>query len=263
MLAFPFLSAAALAQRPRWLLLPAALAALAAFCLREPLTVLGRQTLVWRHPRPESRAALRFAAACSLLLAGSGALLAAFLEARLVAALAAGAALLTGLNVGMTVRNRQRSPALQVAGAAGLSASCLLAWLAARNTLDATAFWLWAAHSAYNAGAVLAVHARLEARVAARRDEGSRAPARTRLWAVIAQAGLLALAGICLGWGQPALSVPLALAAAVHLIGLWRLGRPDSLAEPLRRVGFRALGLSVVFSVLALLALWRQSSQSS
>jgi hypothetical protein len=256
MVAFPFVSAAVLAREPDWLMLPAALAVLGAFSIREPLVVLGRQALVWREPRAESRAALRWLAMSLGVVAASGAALLAHRSWVALAALGLGASALLGLATTLTVLNRQRSVGLQLASAAGLSASALVAWLSARERIEATAWWLWAVHAAFSAAAVLVVHARLDARVAARRPEESGAARRSLRRALAAQAGLLLVGALCLAWGRPLLTVPLTLAAATHAMDLRRLGQPASLTMPLRHVGFRALGLAAAYSVLVIAALW-------
>ena len=53
MLLFPFVSAAILTKTWTWDFVLAALAMLAVFLLREPLTVLLRQKFVWKRRRPE------------------------------------------------------------------------------------------------------------------------------------------------------------------------------------------------------------------
>lgn len=256
MLAFPFVSAVILARSWDWLILPAAMAVLAAFSIREPLVVLGRQAFVWRERRPESRVAARFLCVCAVALAAGGAALLRARDWRVLLGLGAGAAALLGVAVALTVMNRQRSVWLQVVSACGLSASALVGWLAARPRLDHAAWWLWVVHSAYSAAAVLVVHARLDARLAARRLEQADQAARSLRAAYAAQAVLTGLALACPVWGRPLLAAPLLLAAAVHVHDLRRLRLPESHAIPLRRVGLRALALAVVYSVLALAALW-------
>jgi hypothetical protein len=256
MLAFPFVSASVLAREMDWLILPAALTVLTAFSIREPLVVLGRQAFVWREPRAESEVALRFLAVSLAILAASGAVLLARRSWVLILVLGLGASALVALAVAMSVFNRQRSIGLQLVSAVGLSASALVAWLSSRPQLGATAWWLWAVHSAYSAAAVLVVHARLDARVAVRRPEHYRESVRSLRLAYAAQVGLLSASVLCLVWGRPLLTPPLALAASIHSVDLWNLRRPEALGAPLRHIGLRALGLSTAYSFLVIFALW-------
>ena len=256
MLALPFLSATALARGWDAMTLPAALAVLGAFCIREPLVVLGRQVFVWRERKPESATAARFLALNVIVLAAASALLLRYRNWRLLLALGAAAGALLVVATLLTVFNRQRSVWLQVVSAVGLSASALAAWLAVRPRLEPTAWWLWAVHSAYSTAAVLVVHARLDGRVALKRPEHSRQAAQALRSAYTAQAVLLGIGGLCVLGGQPLLALPLLLAAGSHTIQLGNLRRPDSHTVPLRRVGLRALALSIACSILVVMALW-------
>lgn len=256
MLALPFLSATVLARGWDTMILPAALAVLGAFCIREPLVVLGRQVFVWRERKPESVAAARFLALNVIVLAAASALLLRYRNWRLLLALGAAAGTLLAAATLLTVFNRQRSVWLQVVSAVGLSASALVAWLAVRPRLEETAWWLWAVHSAYSTAAVLVVHARLDGRVALKRPEHSCQAAHALRSAYAAQAVLLGIGGFCVLRSQTLLALPLLLAAGSHTIQLWNLRRPDSHTVPLRRVGLRALALSIACSILVVMALW-------
>lgn len=256
MLALPFLSATILASGWNAMILPAALAVLGAFCIREPLVVLGRQVFVWRERKLESVTAARFLALNVIVLAAASALLLRYRNWRLLLGLGAAAGALLAAATLLAVFNRQRSVWLQVVSAVGLSASALVAWLAVRPRLEETAWWLWAVHSAYSTAAVLVVHARLDARVALKRPEHSCQAAHALRSAYAAQAVLLGIGGFCVLRSQPLLALPLLLAAGSHTIQLWNLRRPDSHTVPLRRVGLRALALSIACSILVVLALW-------
>lgn len=131
MLAAPFISAAVLARSPAWLLFPAACAVLSTFCIREPLTVLARQSFLWRDRKPESAVALRFLAANLLVLTLSGSALLYARGWRILLPFACGAVILTAASIVAALKNRQRSVWLQSASAIGLSASSVVAWLAA------------------------------------------------------------------------------------------------------------------------------------
>jgi len=229
-----------------------------AFVLREPLIVLGRQMRIWRQPRPEALVASKNLYFELLVLAVCGGLLLLRGPWPAWLALAAGAALLTLLAVWMAVRNWQRSITLQLISAAGLSASVLAAALAVLGSAPAWAWVAWLLFSLHGGSAVLVVHARLQARIAARtQSEADRHQADSRRrGAYAAQAVLLGAAGISLLTSRPLLAAPLALSALVHVRDLAELRGAEGVNTPLRRVGWRAVGLSLVFSVLTVAGLW-------
>ncbi|MBI3694894.1 MAG: YwiC-like family protein [Acidobacteria bacterium] len=247
MLLMPFVSAAILARNWSWDTVPALLAALAVFILREPLVTLLRQHYVWTQPRPETILARRTVWTAGSVLVLVGVWLAARLPAGWVLLLGGLAVVLAGVSVYGTLRNRQRSILLQVFAAVGLSSSALLAYLAAGRTPDVAVLLLWAAHVVQSAGSLLMVHARLEAR----RGGGAKK--------ALALTGQLGQATVVVAFwmaGRLLLAVALALPLAVHLADLARLDRPQFLRLPLERVGVRELALGLTFSVLTLAALW-------
>ena len=253
MLLLPFASALVLARGAAWETAPAAIAVVGVFLIREPLVALWRQAIVWKERRIEAQAARR----CLCWYLAPTAVSAVVLLWRrplwptLLIGLAASG--LTLASSYLIVHNRQRSLLLQIASAAGLNASALVAWLAVRPQLEATAIWLWALQFAHSAAALLAVHARLEARIAARAISDT---AEMKRRAVVAQGIVLVAAAACAGAGRFGLALALASSGGVHLADLARLRRLDFLQVPLRRVGLRELALSVVFSALAVAGLW-------
>ena len=253
MLAAPFVSASILARRFSVESGAAAVLLLAVFLAREPLTILWRQARVWKERRPETTGARRWLAAKAVAGAAAGLFLWARLPAIPLAAMGVVAAGLTWFSAWMVVANRRRSVPLQLAGAAGLNMSALLAWLAARGSLAPRAWWLAALLFAHSAAAVLVVHARLELRVAARRGADARA-SWLRAWA--GQAAPILAAVACLVAARPWLAAAPLLSATVHGVSLWRMRRPDAMAVPLESVGRRALLLSLSYCVLAIAALW-------
>lgn len=258
MLVTPLLAAVITARGVSLPLLPAALAALGAFLIREPLVVLARQAWVWKERHPETAQAARWFAAEALLLAVCGAWLAVAVPWRFLAPLGAAAALLTAAAVWMIVRNRRRSMAFQAASSAGLSASALLAALAIEGRIDGWAWWLWALSSAHSVAAVVVVHARLETRVAGRsRKPGlEKSAARFRRRAMLVPAALLASSLPAAGAGRWWLAAALAFSGAVHAAELRLLENPASLQTPLRRIGFRTLAVSLLFTGLVIAGLW-------
>ena len=78
--------------------------------------------------------------------------------------LAAAAFVLTGTSIYVAFRNWQRSALMQIIGAAGLSGSAVLAYLAGGLAPDRTLFLLWIVYVVHGTGSVLTVHARIETR---------------------------------------------------------------------------------------------------
>lgn len=252
MLLFPMLSAMALARAWGWSFVPAVAAALAVFLIREPLVVEARQRYVWKDNRPETAAARRSLFAFGALAALSGAWLMALAPLGWLIALGMVAAGLTVAYIYGTLQNLQRSPLLQIAGAVGLTASALLPYLALGRLPDEALMLLMGAHVIHGAGSVLVVHARLEA--ARARKTGS--TLHSRHAAAVSWLALHGVAAAALAlWGRPWLAVILAIPLAVHAADLARLKDPQFLRTPLRRVGFRELGLSTVFTILVVAAL--------
>ena len=247
MLLLPFFSALALAREISWEALPAAVVVVGVFLIREPLVALWRQARVWRE---QARRSLIWYLPP---IAASGLILLWRRPFWPLLITGAAAALLIVVSTYLVVHKRPRSLLLQMVSAGGLNASALVAWLAVRAQFDPTIWWLWALHFAHSGAALLAVHARLEARVAAR--TGSEWAAMKKR-ATAAQTLLLAAAAGCVAAGRLGAALALGLSASVHLADLARLQDSVFLRTPLRRVGLRELALSFVFSVVVLAGLW-------
>lgn len=244
LLLLPFLCAVILSRRFDWLTLAALALSLAGFVMREPLVVLARQRWVWRDPKPESAVARR----CLLWQIPSAGLLWLYLASRLpikpLTILTAVALSVTAAAVWMTVRNLQRSLPLQLISSFGLASTALLAALSSTRELPAWAWWLWLLLGLHAAGAILIVRARLELKTGA----GSKL-FRTALWFHIA----LALSAALL---LSRVTFPIAVSALAGFYELFRLRQPEATAEPLKRVGWRTLSLSVVHAGVSVSALW-------
>jgi hypothetical protein len=253
MLLAPFLSALLLARAWHWSVPVALVAVLAAFVLREPLVALGRQRWVWRAEKPESAKARRWLVAELALLAAAGGMLALRWPSGFLLMLGGLAAAMTLLAAWMTARNRQRSASLELASAAGLTSTCLAASLSAIGRVEPWCWLLWALSAAHAAAGIFVVHARLEARIAARAARPE--PFRFRRPAYAMQLLLLAGAAVCYR-SLPVVSAALALSALVHLATLRSLRNPAALETPLTRVGLRAMALSLVYSALLVYGLW-------
>lgn len=257
MLIQPFAAAVILQAEPSWDLLPAGVAVLLVFTIREPLVVLGRQALVWRARRPESARALRWVLVQAALLAVCGWRLAETVPWDWLLLLGGAAAVLTLTAVWMIVGNRRRSVALQAASMAGLGASSLLPPLVAQASVPGWAWWLWALLSAHNVAAVFVVHARLEMR-AARADAESAWRRAVVVQAVEAGVGVACmLSGLWIAAAAPLLS------AAVHGLTLRSLTRPEALRISITQVGIRALALSLVVTAIAVGGLIMTPASSS
>lgn len=254
MLAQPFLCALILSREFHWSVIVAAIAVVAAFLMREPLVVLARQRFVWRERKPETAVAKRWLVWEALLLAVATAALLFRWPWSFLLAFGAGTVLLTAVAVWMTVKNLQRSTWLHLVSAAALSATGLAACLSATGELRSWAWPLWAMTAAHAAAGILVVHARLEARIAARSHKTL--ASRFRLPAQALQVILLAGALLCVVAGRALLAGALLLSAAVHLWDLYHLTSPRSLATPLTTVGLRAMSLSIAFSALVVYGLW-------
>lgn len=253
LLLLPFAFAALLARRWEWPLLAAFGLALTGFLIREPLIVLARQRWVWREKQPESALAWKCLVCEVPLAAGLWLALASRVPLVPLAALTGVALAVTGLAVWMTVNNRQRSLPLQLISSAGLSTTCLLAALVTLSGIPRWAWWLWALLTTHAAGAILVVRARLEAR----------AGSGTSIWAKAlrfqAASGIAALAVAVSG--RPLAAAALAFSAVVCLWELARLRKPEALTEPLKQVGWRTLGASLLQGALAAAAFWQAGAR--
>lgn len=250
MLLVPFVCAVILARQWNLALVPALIAVLAFFLVREPAVQLYRQAFMWKRPVRDQEAAWRSLFLYTAVAAASGLLLVWLRPAEELALLGLGAALLTLAAIYLAAHNQQRSVALQVVSAAGLNTTAFVAWLALRPTLEAPVWWLWALQFAHSTAAVLTVHARLEARVAANRQADLKQNRRRAFWAQC-----VLLFGSAILWWQPLLAVAVLTSATVHLWDLTRLRDPKFLRTPLQQVGLRELGLSFLYSAFVLMGL--------
>lgn len=249
----PFVAAVVVARFWDWLLIPTTLLVLLGFLLREPLLILARQRWVWRGPNPQTPVATRWFIA---ELAGVGICVAIlFVRVSLVpfAILMGVAVLLTVAAVWFTVNNRQRSVLLQLVSAAGLSSTALLVVLIATGTIPGWAWLLWAIFTLHATTSILVVRARLNLKTAGRSGSTGH-PRGTPLVAALIQ--LLAAGAIMLTASDSALVLPILFSAFSNAVELNRLGHPATLEEPLRRVGLRALIVSIAHALLVIAVFW-------
>jgi hypothetical protein len=253
MLGFPFFSGMLLARNADWDLVPAAVAVLAVFLIREPILVLSRQRFVWTDLQPRTLTAQRALLVVCPALVISTLWLSQVLPLGWFAALGAVAAILLAIDIHAVARKRGRSVGYQVAGAAGLAGSAAVAYLAGGREPDLNLALLWAVHTIHGTASVLVVHAGIEARKMKPHTGGHRAKKQAAIvWHVVhaVVAAVFALAG------RPGLTLALLVPWFVHILDLLRLDRPSFLRIPLRGVGLRELALSTGFTVLVLAALW-------
>lgn len=255
MLLTPFFAAAILLRHVYWPEFVALLAIACAFGLKDPLVVLTRQRFVWRNPHAETNSARRSAAVQVLLLAACGMTLVWVRDWRPFAVLFLGSGAFTLLAVALNVRNRQRSEWFQVASAAALSSTALVACLSARGAIPGWGWLLWLLCALQAVAGIFVVHARLDARIAARKQPG--AIRKNRRVAFVCQF-ILILAGVFfLFLGQLWIAAALFIAAAFYLAELQRQKRKDSLQMALARIGLEGLGLSTAYTVVCIVGLWR------
>ena len=252
MLAQPLICAALIAMSWHWSIVPTVVVAVAMFLVREPLIVLARQRWVWREQHLETAMAKRWLAALVPVIAVSGGLLLYRWQTSWLIAFAVGSVAMTAYAVWMTVRNRQRSVALQIASAFGLTSTGLAAAFSLVHDVPQWACWLWLLSAAQAAAGILVVHARLEARIAAKAKKLESVVFFRA--AVGAQVALVPLA-FAAYFVNPWLTAAMLLPAAVHAYELRTLHSPEALAMPLRTVGFRAMGLSIAVSILLIIGL--------
>ena len=254
MLLMPFGAAAVLARTVRWQEAAALAAVLCVFMTKDPLVVLARQRWVWKQVHPETRAALRWVAAELAVMAACGVALLSTGSWIAYMALFGGAVAFSGLAVWVNVRNRQRGIAFQVASAVGLTSTSLTAALAATGGIPQWGWWLWGLMAAQSAAGIFTVHARLEARVAAKKGGSEEAGSRR---VAILLVGLLGAAGVAAAvtrnyW----ISGALVWATAGYAGELVRQNNAGSLQMPLTQVGRQTLTLSLVYGALVVRGLW-------
>ena len=251
MFLFPFVSAAVLARGWTLALLPALLAAVAVFLVREPIVIL------WRK-RPAAPAARRTLWLTAAVLVVFGTWLLFIVPIVWLAMLAVAALVLTLVYVRAVIGKRQRALPLQLVGAAGLTSSAALAYLAAGREPDLILLLLWVAQTVHYTGSVLKIHALIEARrqrpgEAVSREAVDRPQKRAAAIWLGVQLGFGAAFGMA---GFPLLGVALLLPCLLHGLDLRNVDDPAKRKIRLRTIGFRGLGLSAAFSALTVFALW-------
>jgi len=253
MLLTPFFAAAILLRRVYWPELVALVAVACAFAIKDPLVVIARQRFVWKQEHAETRSAKRSAIIQMLLLAICGITLVLARDWHGFVPLFLAAGVFTVLAVAMNLRNKQRSEWFQVASAIALSATCLLACLSATSSIPDWGWLLWVLCALQAVAGIFVVHARLDARIAARK--GQKAQSRNRRAALVCQVCLILAAALFTTLGRFWIASALIVAAVFYLAELRRQSRPASLQMPLKRVGLQALCLSIAYALLVIVDL--------
>lgn len=254
MLLTPFFAAAILLRRVYWTEFVALAAIACAFAIKDPLIVIGRQRFVWTQQHAETRTATRSALIQVLVLAASGITLILTRGWRPFLPLFAGAAAFTALTVTLNVQNRQRSVWFQTASAFALTATSLMACLAATGSVPNWCWLLWVLSAMQAAAGIFVVHSRLDARIAARK--GHIASPGNRRAAFVSQGMLIAAAVYFASAGHLLISAALILAVAGSCFDLMRQRNPLSLQLPLQIIGLQALGLSITYTLMVVAGLW-------
>ncbi len=246
-LLIPFLTAAAIAgplTLPVWLALATVLLV---FLARYPLVLLLVPGAWVRAGRPARDRVRRFAWLYSLLATGGGGLLIFVWELYLLVPLALAAALSFGLHLWLARRGAERGWAAELLGAAGLTLTALVGWVAATGGIDQTGFLVWLLNCVFFCAAVIYVKSRIRARRAAHRPEAGHESACSvgfHLLVVLFVGALVFLRDI-----SPLIVVPFVVAAGR---AGWGARRADH-AFALRRLGWSEVALSLFFAGFLLL----------
>lgn len=254
MLLTPIFGVAILARTWHWSELAVFAAAFAAMAAKDPAVLLIRQRFMWKQRSPDAPAAVRWLLGWSLILLTSVLILFRTCPTPDLLAMGAGVAAFACIAILVNIRNRQRSTLFQIASAAALTSTSLATCIAATGSVAAWCWWFWALIATQASAGILVVHARLDARIAARK--ATAASPQFRRAAQAALAFLLCAAVTALFLRHIWIAAALVLAAAAYAADLQRQKHPTSLQMPLKTVGQQALALSTLYSVLLIVGLW-------
>ena len=168
MLLTPIISVAILAREWRWSELATLAAAFAALAAKDPMVVLARQRFVWKQSHSETAAAARWFAGWVACLILSGLVLLISWPLKAIILMGLGVGVFSALAIAVNVKNHQRSTLFQIASAVALTSSSLATCLSATGAIAPWCWWLWSLMAMQATAGILVVHARLDARIAAR-----------------------------------------------------------------------------------------------
>lgn len=261
MLLTPIICAAILARVWHWSELAVLVAAFAALSAKDPFVVLVRQRFVWKQRHEETADAARWFTGWILLLTSSGIFLLATWPIKATIAMGLGVVAFSALAIAVNVNNRQRSTLFQIASAFALTSSSLAVSLSATGAIAPWCWILWLLMAMQATTGILVVHARLDARIAAR--IAAKKPAQTtppdetfRRAAMVAIGALLCAAITAVVIGRPCIALALLVAAIGYAYDLRMQRTAAALDMPLNTVGQRALALSSVYACLLIVGLW-------
>ena len=255
MLLTPIVSVAILARSWHWSELAVLAAAFAAMAAKDPAVLLVRQQFVWKQRSPDLPAAVRWFLGWSVVLVASVAILLATWPLKAFLAMGAGIAAFGSVAVFVNVKNRQRSTLFQILSAAALTSTALATCIAATGSITPWCWWFWALIAMQASAGILVVHARLDARIAQRKNLAASGQFRRAAQAALVLLLCAAVTAAILknGW----IALALAVAALGYAYDLIRQKHPVSLQMPLKTVGLEALSLSILYSGLLIAGLWK------
>jgi hypothetical protein len=254
MLFIPIVCTAILAREWRWAELATLTAVFAALAAKDPMVILARQRFVWKQQHPETTAAARWFLSWMVVLLLSGLVLLTAWPKKWTLLMGLGVAAFSALAIAVNVKNRQRSILFQIASAGALTSSSLAISLSATGTIRPWCWWLWLLLALQATAGILAVHARLDARIA---SHGT-APASNqfRRAAVVSLAVLAGAAATASILGHYWIALALMLVVAGYGYDLLQQRSPAALQLPLKKVGQRALALSSLFACFLVIGFW-------
>ena len=179
-------------------------------------------------------------------------------RSRRLLAMGLGVAVFSVLAIVVNVKNRQRSTLFQIASAVALTSSSLATSLSATGAIAPWCWWLWLLLALQATAGILVVHARLDARIAARVALRKTEPARQD-FSRAAQISLIALvcaAVTAIVLGREFVALALLVAVVGYGYDLRCQRSTAALQISLTKVGQRALALSSLFASLLILGLW-------
>jgi hypothetical protein len=254
MLFTPIVCAAILAREWHWAEVATLTAAFAALAAKDPMVILARQRLVWKQRHPETSAAARWFVGWMVVLILSGLVLLTAWPIRACLLMGFGVAVFSTLAIVVNVKNRQRSILFQISSAVALTSSSLATSLSAAGAIRPWCWWLWLLLDLQATAGILAVHARLDARIASR---GTVHPSKQFQRAAIVSLAILTVAAVtAVVIGDHWIALALMLAVCGYGYDLLQQRSPAALQLPLKKVGQRALALSSLFACLLIIGLW-------
>lgn len=269
MLLTPIVCAAILARAWHWSELAVLAAAFAALSAKDPFVVLVRQRFVWKQRHAETADAVRWFTGWILLLASSGIVLLATWPINATIAMGVGVVAFSALAIAVNVKNRQRSTLFQIASAFALTSSSLAVSLSATGAIAPWCWIFWLLMATQATTGILVVHARLDAKIAAKNaakvpahlaaKSSAQAPQSDETFrraATVAVGFLLVAAALAFFLGHICIALALLVAATGYACDLLLQRRPAALDTPLTTVGQRALALSFLYACLLIVGLW-------